>query len=291
VETRTTGMFKSLTVISNYRNSMKRLCLILVFVNLFIFKFYGQEVQISEAESLRNLGNSYYETNPENCIVLLDSAAQLYEILVNHKQQAYCYQNIAFAYNEKLENIDSSINYIEKAIPIWIEIQDPINHANILKYLGMLQGQKGQYSKGIETIRQAITLFDNGNFKAGIAVSYFDLALLYDNTNQIDSSIHYFDKNKVYFESKQDTGRIFTVNNKLFEIYIKTGNYSSVSEIYKSNLNLENSNRVYWQQLIDYYRISMNYFKLVDNSELYDLNQEKYKQLSEKLTQQGIMVK
>jgi len=35
----------------------------------------------------------------------------------------------------------------------------------------------------------------------------------------------------------------------------------------------------------------MNYFELVDNSELYNLNQEKYKQLSEKLTQQGIMVK
>lgn len=270
---------------------MKKLCLILVFVNLFVVNFYGQEVKISEADSIRNIGNSFYEKNPEKCIALLDNAAKLYEKLSNKKQQAYCYQNIAFAYHEKLDNIDSAISYIEKAIPIWIEIQDSINQANIFKYLGMLQGKKGEYANGINTIQKAISLFDSCNFQSGIAVSYFDLALLYDNANQIDSSIYYFEKNKSYFETKQDTFRVFLVNNKIFKSYLKNENYSSASEIYKSNLTLENSSRVYWQHLIDYYRISMKYFKLVDNSELYDLNQEKYKQLSATLTEKGIMIK
>lgn len=266
---------------------MRYIILSIIFINLFSLKFYGQE----KADSLKNLGTSFYDTNPEKCILLLDSAAILYENLGYKNQQALCYHNIAFAYHEKLDNIEDAIVFINKAIPIWIEIQEPINQANILKYLGMLQGKIGEFDLGRETIEKAIVLFDKVGFKAGIAVAYFDLAILYDNANQIDSSIHYFDKNKVYFESKQDTGRIFTVNNKLFEIYIKTGNFSSVSEIYESNLKLENSSRVYWQQLIDYYRISMNYFELVDNSELYYLNQEKYKQLNDKLTKQGIIVK
>jgi len=270
---------------------MKHLVLTLAFVNLFILTFYGQETKISEADSLRNIGTSFYETNPEKCIKLLENAANLYERLEQKKQQAYCYQNIAFAFNEKLDNIDSSIKYIEKAIPIWIEIQDPINHANILKYLGMLQGLKGQYVNGIETIQLAIALFEKGNFKAGIAVSYFDLAVLYQNSNQIDSSNLYLGKNKAYFETKMDTGRIFAANNKLFENSLKIKDYGTASEIYEYNLKLEKSNRVYWQQLIDYYRISMKYFKLVDNSEFYSLNQEKYRQLSEKLTQQGIIIK
>jgi len=270
---------------------MKKLCLILVFVNLFIVNFYGQEVKISEADSLRNLGGSFYNTNPEKCIELLDSAAKLYRLLNEKRQQAFSYQNIAFAYNENLDNVDSAIVYIEKAVPIWIEIQDTSNQANILKYLGMLQGKKGEYSNGINTIRKAIALFDSCNFQSGIAVSYFDLALLYDNANQIDSTIYYLNRNKAYFETQQDTFRVFLVNNKIFESYLKNENYSSASEIYKSNLTLENSSRVYWQHLIDYYSISMKYFKLVDNSELYDLNQEKYKQLSAKLTEKGIMIK
>jgi len=117
------------------------------------------------------------------------------------------------------------------------------------------------------------------------------LALLYDNASQLDSSIYYFEKNKAYFESKQDTSRIFGVNTKLFETYLKEENYKAASEMYESNLNMEKSSRVHWQNLIDYYKISMKYFKLVDNSELYEFNQENYKRLCEKLSQQGIIIK
>lgn len=270
---------------------MKRLYFILVFVHLLIFKLYGQEVKISEVDSIRNLGNSFFESNPEKCIVFLNQAAILYEKLGNKKQQAYCYQNVAFAFYEKLDNIDSAISYIEKAIPIWIEMKDTLKYANILKYYGMLQGQSKEFDKGKETIKKAISLFDKVGFNAGIAVSYFDLAILFENANEIDSSNYYLDKNKAYFESIQDTLRIFGANNKLFENYVRTKNYFLASESYKNNLKLENSSRVYWQQLIDYYRISMKYFKLVDNLELYELNQKKYKQLSEKLIQQGIIIK
>jgi len=270
---------------------MKKLYLLLAFINLFIFTFYGQETKISTADSLLNLGSSFYETNPEKCISLLDHAAIFYNQSDNKKQQAFCYQNIAFAYYEKLENIDNAITYVNKAISIWKDIKAPLKEANLLKYLGMLYGERGSYSKGVETIRQAITLFENNHFKAGIAVSYFNLAVLYDHASKIDSSIYYFKRNKAYFEIKQDTFRIFSVNNKLFESYLKKKNFISAAEIYDYNLSLEKSNRVHWQHLIDYYRISMNFYKLTNNSELYDINQKKYQQLSKKLTEQGRIIK
>ena len=270
---------------------MKFIYLNFVLINLFIFNLCGQDLNNSEADSLRNLGSSFYERNPEKCIILLDRAAIFYENVGNKKQQALCYQNIAFAYFEKLDKVDSAICFIDKAIPIWIEIQDPINLANIFKYLGMLQGKKGEFTKGIESIRQAVALFDKGKIYSGIAVSYFDLASLYESANQLDSSNYYLYKNKEYFESVKDTGRIFRVNNKLFENYIKSGNLTSASEVYDRNLKLEKSNRVYWQQLIDYYRLNMKYFKLLDNEELYNLNTRKYSQLNDSLTNQGIFVK
>ena len=131
---------------------MKNVFLILVFVNLFAFNFFGQESLISKADSLRNLGRSFYDKNPARFISLLDSAAILYTQLENKKQQGYCLQNIAFAYEEKLDNVDSAISYIEKAIPIWIDIQESFNQANLLKYLGMFQWKKGKYTKGKENI-------------------------------------------------------------------------------------------------------------------------------------------
>ena len=263
---------------------------LLIFINLFVFKSYGQEFTSSRADSLRNIGNSYYDSNPRKCITYLDSAALLYDKLDKKKQRAYCIQNIAFVFHEKLNNIDSSIIYIEKAIAIWKELKEPLNQANLFKYYGMLLSKQGEYLEGIEAIRKAIDLFEKNSFTPGKAVSYFDLALLYENASQIDSSIYYFKKNKAYFEAKQDTFRIFLVNNKLFENHMKKEKYNSASEIYENNLKLEKSSRVHWQHLIDYYKISMLFFQNTDNSELYDLNQEKYKQLSEKLTEQGIVI-
>ena len=271
---------------------MKNLYLFIVLLNLLSLRSFEQEIEIiTEADSLRGLGQTFYHISPNKCINLLDSAAALYEIAGNKKQQALCYQNIAFAYQEKLDNIDKAIPFINKAIPIWAEIRDSLNQANILKYLGMLQGKIGEYDTGKETIKKAICLFDKMKFNAGIAVSYYDLALLYESENQIDSCISYLNKNKIYFETIQDTFRIFNANNRLFEIYLKNKMFTSASEIYEYNLRMENSNQVYWQQLIDYYRICIKYYDLIDNADFVSLFQRKYNQLRDSLANQEIIVK
>ncbi len=148
-----------------------------------------EKESFSLADSLRNAGNSFYNTNPDKCIQLLDSAATLYKLANNKKQQVYCIQNIAFTYSEKKDDYLRSISYIMKAISIWKELKSIKGEANLLKYLGMLQGKLRYFDEAKTSINNAIRLFNLAEYKAGVAVSYYDLALVYENEGLIDSCL------------------------------------------------------------------------------------------------------
>jgi len=269
---------------------MKKFLLVLISFYLIAINLNGQESRVSAADSLRNLGSFYYDTKPEMCISLHRAASVLYAKSGDKKQEAFCMQNIAFTFHEKLNNTDSAIYYMEKAIALWTELEEPLNRANLLKLYGMLQGKNGKYTEGITSLHEAIKIFEEKNFKAGIAVSYFDMALLFDSQKQIDSCIYYLKKNKAYFETVQDTFRIFGANNVLFEKYTSAGQLNLATNIYEDNLKMENSGQIHWQQLINFYKTSLDYSLQVNNQALYDKFLGKYKHLHDSLTNKGIQI-
>jgi tetratricopeptide (TPR) repeat protein len=270
---------------------MRLIFLTTILFTLYLTNIFGQKTDFAaKADSLTKLSSSFYDTNPGKFIELRNSAAISFEKAGNKIWQALSYQNIAFAYEEKLKKIDSAICYVNKAIPIWIEINDTNGLANILKYLGMLQGKTGDFTNAKKSINKAILLFEKEDFISGVAVSYFDLASVYENENKLDSCLLFLNKNKHYFETNQDTLRVFNTNNKLFGIYLKEKNYISAADIYEQNSKMEKSDKVYWQHHIDFYRLCKTYFEAVKNTEKYTFYSDKYKLLFDSLTSEGVII-
>lgn len=229
----------------------------------------------------------YYKTDPNKSILYNDSAATAYAQLANKPWQAMATQNIAFAYEEKLKNTATAVLYMEKAKAIWETTGDKKGLANNLKYLGMLYGKQNNYDKAKKYINDAIRLFEEADFKAGVAVSYFDMAAVYEQAGYIDSSIQFLLKNKNYFLEEKDSSRIFLVNNKLFSSYRKTGNLPAVQSVYLENTKLEKSEDIYYQHLLDFYRLCIAYFKEQKDEATSAVFLNKEKELTDKLTREG----
>jgi tetratricopeptide (TPR) repeat protein len=271
---------------------MKKIFLIFLAGILYLSNAIGQNTDYNSiADSLSKVSGKFYDTDPKKFIELRSSAAILFKKGGNKTWEALSYQNIAFVYEEKLNKIDSAIFYVNKAIPIWTEIKDYKGLANILKYLGMLEGKIGNFSDAKTSIKKAIDLFNAEGLEAGVAVSYFDLALVFENENKLDSCLFFLNKNKAYFDMNSDTLRIFNTNNKIFEIYLKQQNYKEAKIYQESNTKLEKSEKVFWQHLLDFYKLNIQYFDIINDKEKSKMYSDKQKILRDDLTSKGVIFK
>lgn len=243
----------------------------------------------TNADSLVRQSVPFYQTDPQKFIRMQDSAALLFEKAGNRIWQALSYQNIAFVYEEKLNNIDSAICHVQLAIPIWTGLHENKGLANILKYQGMLYGKQGRFGEAKKNISQAIELFRKEGLETGVAVAYYDLGLVYENEHKTDSCIYYINKNRAYFSQVADTFRVFNANNKLFEIYLNEKNYGPAASCYEENTRLEPSPAVFWQHLLDFYQRCIRYFEAIGNAEKVKIYKDKYDAYHKQLKAQGFI--
>jgi tetratricopeptide (TPR) repeat protein len=243
------------------------------------------------ADSLMNLGQAFYNTDPLKYINLLDSAAVLYTKTDYKKKMAQCYQNISFAYQEKLQDFESAKDYAVKSISIWSENKDTLKEANMLKYLGLINGELGKYALAKSNIKSAINKFESKNYNAGIAVSYYDLALVYEKERKYDSCIYYLNLNKDFFQTYQDSFRIFNVNNRLLLNYNIINNFEEAEQLINSNLSIQKSPRVRWNLLLDFYQYSNEFYSKIKNEDLSLKYFNKYNTLKDSLIKTGIYIK
>lgn len=264
--------------------------LIIAFSLILMVKSEATSQTIAAADSLKNIAYSYYNTNPTKCIAYNDSAAQIYEQFNDTHNLALCYQNICFTYFEKMHNPQKAQDFAIRSINAWNIKQDTIAEANIIKYLGLIQSDLGLFSEAKSNIKKAISLFNTKGFKAGVAVSYRNLGLIYKKEHKLDSCIYYLNLNKKFFASINQNMRVFIVNNDLLECYLELDNLDEADKIFNSNNELLKENNIYWQNKVDFYRISKSYFKRAANSDLLDLFNKKYTHLKDSLSKQGITV-
>lgn len=263
--------------------------IILLFV-MFLAKSEATSQTIITADSLKNIAYTYYDTNPTKSIEYNDSAIQIYKQFDDNRNLALCYQNVCFAYYEKLDNPKEAQSFAIKSIDSWHLEQDTLAEANMIKYLGLVQGDLGLFSEAKSNIKKAIFLFDTKGFKAGVAVSNHNLGLIYKQEGKMDSCIYYLNLNKRFFASMNQYKRVFGVNNELLECYLQLNNLDEAEKIFNSNKEIFNEYQIYWQDQISFYRISKSYFERTGNKELLEFYHKKYTYLKDSLSKQDIKV-
>jgi tetratricopeptide (TPR) repeat protein len=243
------------------------------------------------AMSKAKLGNYYYNRSPQTSIDYNKAAVDLFIKAKNKQWTALSYQNIAFAYEEGLKNYQEAIKYVDKAIPIWRELKDTMNEANILKYQGYLYGKIKEFPKAMSFINQAIEKFRTKKFEQGVGVCYFDLSQVYFEMGNIDSCKSFLLKSKAIYKKNNEYLRIFIVNNQLMRIHMNNDDYLTSKDFFDENEKIANKNEIYGEHLLEFYEMSEITLKRTNFLDKASVYAKKYSDLKQKLEQQGIKIK
>lgn len=252
-------------------------------------KISGDKDRMGMAKA--KLGGYYFNKNPQTSIEYNKTAAELFVKAKNKQWTALSFQNIAFAYEEGLNNYQEAIKYVDKALPIWREIKDTMGEANILKYLGFLYGKIKEFTKAMSYIDQAIVKFRSKKFEQGVGVCYFDKSLVFFEMNNIDSCTTYLYKAKVIYKKNNESARLFLVNNKLMRIYINNDDYLTAKDFFDENEKIASKIDIYGVHLLEFYEMSELTLKRTNFLDRAAVYAKKYSDLKKKLEDEGIKIK
>ena len=208
-----------------------------------------------------------------NCARIIDSLLQPSKATISKEQKKeissciYEIQNEGFLLDEQKCKYDSSRIQIEKALSVWQHINDTPNQANLLKYLGYLNGRLGYFHLGKIQISKAIELFTSKNMDYGVAVSWFDLAKVYEFENKIDSALFFTTKALNYWKQKNNLKRIVGLNNNLINLLTKAKKSKYIDSLIMENSLYLLKEKIYWRDELDYYFTSFKYFEKTKEKE------------------------
>jgi tetratricopeptide (TPR) repeat protein len=180
-------------------------------------------------------GSSYYDSDPAKCLIFLKKGASFYKRANNEAKFATNLQNIAFTYEEKLQEHSLAASRLLDALSYWKKLNNELNTANLYKYMGLVQGRLKKFDLAKLYIDSALILYDHQRFDKGIAVSYFNLALVYREQKLQDSALTYLSRAKNIWTRYNDTSRLFKINNEILAIRVDLGHYAKVEELIREN--------------------------------------------------------
>ena len=204
---------------------------------------------------------------------------------------AFDFQNRGQRLGESQKDFVAAYKLIDTAILIFSALNDTYSIANNLKFHGFLLGKLGRFAEAKAEITRAIYLFNAIDKSNGVAVSQFDLSRIFEFENKMDSAIHYTLVPLNYWQTKNDSFRIFILQTALVNLYTRTNELDKASLIQKQiEFNANNPN-LHWQNLIDFYFVSRQLFKAQKNNILSDRYTDLYNKIVEDLKQKEIVAK
>jgi tetratricopeptide (TPR) repeat protein len=245
---------------------------------------------LQKAAALEQTGAYLYDKMPEHAVYYLAKAAQLYENFNKKDKIAIAYLNIGSVYEEKLKDYQTAIAYLEKARLIWQQLENQLNEANILKYLGAVQAKAGAIAEGKNNIQKAIASFEQQQFRPGIAVSYYDLAILYKAEQKPDSSLILLDK-AIELWGNASPERVFNCNNFKMAVLLEQRRWKEAKIVFKQNVQRQDRTDFHWSHRLEFYQLGQQLYTALNNPEETKFYAEKYAILQQELFQQGIQIK
>lgn len=195
-------------------------------------------------EALEKTGFEKYQESPTTTLAIFKRVAIEYEKAENFEKAGFTNLNIANIFDEHLNQIDSALIFSEKSLSIWEAKKDSMQIANLLKYIGLLKGRTGQFEEAKSTIQRAIKLYQDQGFEQGIAVSEINLANVYLQEQDYESSEKYFRQSKRFWLNTNNRSRVYTDNILGIKIYHAVNNDNMIQGLIEENRNIEQEIKV-----------------------------------------------
>ena len=199
----------------------------------------------------------FYNKDANTCLFFLKKKLELLKLQDNLQEYAICTQNIAFVYDEKLHDYKLAEEYSLEAMAIWEKNNDILNTANMLKYIGYINGKLENFSAAKSYINKSINKYTALKYEKGLAVCYFDLALVFMYENVNDSVLFFLKKSKNIWSKYSEVNRIFKINNQILQLTSEQKSDLDFIECYNSNVEILESHNVLEQDILEFKEISL----------------------------------
>jgi len=243
-----------------------------------------------QAKVNQDLGNHYFATDADECIKYLQKAHSQFTSAGNKKAATICLHNIAFAYEDQKKDYENAMKFTKRAITAQTELKDTLQMANMYKYQCMLYGKLHNFKEGKKSADKAKQLYNAKNFRPGLAVTYRDLAILYEEEGQIDSSVAFMKMALDIWNSpelKSDNGsRIYGINSDLIRIYAKAKHPEDAEFMIYQNEQADAS-KLYDVEQLKFYKEAKDFLAKNKDKEKAKLYREKYNEQREKMKAEG----
>ena len=181
------------------------------------------------------------------------------------QKMAVMLQNKGQELDENQRQYKKSLAAIDKAIVLFDALDDTLDIANNRKFKGYLLGRAGKFPEAKNEIEAAIDLYRVKNMNAGVAVSQFDLARIFEFENKTDSAIYYAGISRSYWKSKEVDLRVLIINNMLVSLLLKSNQPEKAKTVQEESELLAKKPQMHWQAIIDFYFTSMLLYKTIND--------------------------
>ncbi|MFK5855162.1 MAG: tetratricopeptide repeat protein [Bacteroidota bacterium] len=194
---------------------------------------------------LQKLCREYIFSSTDSCIKYGTEVIALAQNLNDIENEALANKRIGYALL-RTSDYNRSLIYFERALYLFVEMQDYLDAAVINNFIGSAYYQKSDYSKAIsyyiETEKSCDTLINNDSTQTSVkrlyAILYTNLGLLYHNLDSIQKPLSYFNMALRYAEDINDLTRISASYSNLGMMYKATEEYEPALENYLKSLTI-----------------------------------------------------
>ncbi|MCL5129002.1 ATP-binding protein [Algibacter sp. L4_22] len=143
----------------------------------------------------------------------------------------------ALYYAEKNDYINA-ISAFAKAKSLFTEQHDDIAIANINNNIGVIESERGNFTKGIEHSLAAIKVLEQSNLKKELCLAYTNLADTYYKINNQEAAINYNLKALTFQEQLKDSTEINNTYKRLSNLYYNESNHKKSIYYFEKSLNI-----------------------------------------------------
>jgi len=197
-------------------------------------------------------------------------------------------QNRGQFLDERNHDYKGALMLTDSAVSLFNSLKDTLNEANNRKFRGYLLGRFKRYEEGKGEIQKAIQLFQLKNAMWGVAVSQFDLSLLYEFENKLDSAIYYCNTSILYWKTEGNSDRVFLNQSMLIHLLIKSNDLIKAKMIQNDSRKISENTKQHYQGLLNFYIVSENLYKATKEFDSADSYRNFYARLITELGSTGI---
>lgn len=182
--------------------------------------------QIEKARLYNEIAEELISTSSVDSVKKYSAEAIKIAVVQDFKsEEAIAYKNIAVVSSQNMDRrgyFTIKADYYEnlnKAISIFLELNDKKNLAQCYKYLGKYYLEYHNHNLFIENNLKAVSLFEETNDSLGIASCYVDKGKVYSIQKKYDIAEHMFKIARTVFEKQRDTISLISLYSNYGYLY------------------------------------------------------------------------